>query len=542
MPVTFISEALSFLQAPRLKAVLSRTNSNSCKAQGMGTLTADVPRLAEHCQHKLPSSCRLTATPLCCACYDRRPHSTTYSVYVDGVGFVQRGTRWQNYCWFCKTFWENRVAAADIPTTETRIPEDPDQTEFIERWFEFYQGYRLVKHVDRREDRVAVVGEPFKEVSPGHLPRTVEELRRGASLSSAEIRLGSTARQTTARQSESLRPVQSLEDTLGELLREAIAEEEEETRAQEPETQPLLTAPSARTNPSRRRLPSEIPTIIRPSNAHASSRMRDRLARIFGTPEEIQSDEYVSPIAGMFNRAWERHRRFQELRRAQEDTGGPPISTWWVLDNENFPRRPMSEEEALIEARRLEMYRHLAAREGQGNVNPSLYESLLGPRERHSDRPTPASASNTQTDASHPLRQAQESNSAHTGFGQEAVGNEDATNTPRFVTTFMRQADMAAILRQRIVDEGPEFPGLDGDDRPEPLDDSQLTVKLECKICLSQLADTACLPCGHLSMCGWCADQAIPVREYDRTRPRNRHAKCPVCRKGVKQRAKIYAH
>ena len=69
----------------------------------MGTLTADVPRLAEHCPHKLPSSCRLTSIPLCCACADRRPHSTSYSKYVDGVGLVQRGTRWQNYCWFCKS-------------------------------------------------------------------------------------------------------------------------------------------------------------------------------------------------------------------------------------------------------------------------------------------------------------------------------------------------------------------------------------------------------------------------------------------------------
>ncbi|KAF2457505.1 hypothetical protein BDY21DRAFT_344027 [Lineolata rhizophorae] len=68
----------------------------------MGTLTADVPRLPEHCDHKLPTSCRLTASPKCCACQDNRPHSAAYTVYVDGLGLVPRGTRWQNYCWFCK--------------------------------------------------------------------------------------------------------------------------------------------------------------------------------------------------------------------------------------------------------------------------------------------------------------------------------------------------------------------------------------------------------------------------------------------------------
>jgi len=68
----------------------------------MGTLTADVARLDAHCLHKLPASCRLTSTPNCCACADERQHSRTYRVYIDGVGFVQRGTRWQSYCWFCK--------------------------------------------------------------------------------------------------------------------------------------------------------------------------------------------------------------------------------------------------------------------------------------------------------------------------------------------------------------------------------------------------------------------------------------------------------
>jgi len=506
----------------------------------MGTLTADVPRLAEHCLHKLPSSCRLTATPLCCACYDRRPHTATYSVYVDGVGFVQRGTRWQNYCWFCKTFWENRVAASSIPTTQTRIPEEPDQTEFVARWFEFYQGFRTVKHNDGREDRVAVVGEPLKEVPPGHLPRTVDELRRGTSLSSVEARLSSIARRPTTRQIEVSQPTQSLEETLDDLLQEAIAEGEEETRAQEPEV-PSRVAPSpARPTSTRRRRPPEIQTIIRPS--HASSRMRERLVRIFGTPEEIQSDEYVSPIAGMFNRAWERHRRFQELRRAQEGTGEPPVSTWWVLENETFPGVPTSEEEALIEARRLGMYRRLAAGEGQGDINPPLYESLFGPGEGHYDRPAAGGASNAQPEASQASHETQEGGSGSAGLGTLVADDTHTRYAPQSVTAFTRQANMAAVLRQRMrhVNDNTEFPGLDGDDRPEPLDDDQLTVKLECKICLSQLADTACLPCGHLSMCSWCADQAIPVRENDRTRPRNRHSRCPVCRKGVKQRVKIY--
>jgi hypothetical protein len=82
--------------------------------------------------------------------------------------------------------------------------------------------------------------------------------------------------------------------------------------------------------------------------------------------------------------------------------------------------------------------------------------------------------------------------------------------------------------------------GLDGDERPEAKSDEAMTFKLECHVCYSQIADTACLPCGHLAMCQWCADQYIPVKEEDRTRPRDKHAKCPMCRGKVKQRVKIF--
>jgi hypothetical protein len=84
--------------------------------------------------------------------------------------------------------------------------------------------------------------------------------------------------------------------------------------------------------------------------------------------------------------------------------------------------------------------------------------------------------------------------------------------------------------------------GLDAPDsgRPdEPLSDEAMTVKLDCRICYSQISSIACLPCGHLSMCEWCSEQHSPSMPHDRTRPR-RSAACPVCRKGVRQKVKIF--
>jgi hypothetical protein len=41
-------------------------------------------------------------------------------------------------------------------------------------------------------------------------------------------------------------------------------------------------------------------------------------------------------------------------------------------------------------------------------------------------------------------------------------------------------------------------------------------------------------------MCKWCADQAIPSHKNDHTRPAAGMHNCPVCRKRVRQKARIF--
>ena len=42
--------------------------------------------------------------------------------------------------------------------------------------------------------------------------------------------------------------------------------------------------------------------------------------------------------------------------------------------------------------------------------------------------------------------------------------------------------------------------------------DDELKLDGSCKVCLGQLADTLLLPCAHMVLCGWCADElGIPV-------------------------------
>lgn len=105
---------------------------------------------------------------------------------------------------------------------------------------------------------------------------------------------------------------------------------------------------------------------------------------------------------------------------------------------------------------------------------------------------------------------------------------------------FLASSD-TEMLASSESEEDEEERGLDAKDtgRPEPKSDEEMTVKLECRICYSQTADVACLPCGHLVMCKWCSDQHSPTMQHDRTRPRSA-ANCPVCRKGVRQKVRVF--
>ncbi|KAF1834939.1 hypothetical protein BDW02DRAFT_466871, partial [Decorospora gaudefroyi] len=278
----------------------------------MGTLTADCPRLDTHCPHKLATSCRLTSTPNCCACADERVHSRTYRVYIDGVGFVQRGTRWQGYCWFCKEFWNNRLAATDPPleVAQTRIPEIPDQTEFLERWCEFHQGFRIVKREDGAEQRIAVIGEPFKDVSPGFLPRTLDQLRAGVE-NDAERMENRLRRRRLSAEDQPEQAHQSVQETLDDLLREA--DEAVEGLSQ------TTARRGASVSPRIQEVASEPPRPLTRREAQVQ-RARERFARVFGSREELQQDDYESPLTQMYSRAYDRYRQAEE-RRAE----APPL-------------------------------------------------------------------------------------------------------------------------------------------------------------------------------------------------------------------------
>ncbi|KAF2126206.1 hypothetical protein P153DRAFT_347241 [Dothidotthia symphoricarpi CBS 119687] len=511
----------------------------------MGTLTADCPRLDAHCPHKLATSCRLTSTLNCCACADERAHSMTYRVYIDGVGFVQRGTRWQGYCWFCKEFWTNRLAATDPPLniSQTRVPEIPDQTEFLERWFEFHQGYRLVQRPDGTEQRISVMGEPLKDVSPGFLPRTLAQMREGMRNDArrSENRLTRRRLSSENEASQPQQPHQSIEDALDSLLDE-VSDDEAPTPvpASVPAPAPAPAGPQTpEILPSLQILPSIDPRAILRRNAEQTRRAGERFTRLFGTREEIQQDDYESPLSTMYNRAWGRFRQAEELRATGDNTAPS-------LEGRPVEERREIEEQLLWSVMRESQNASLGVEGAEGNVwsytptdaNSSAETSYQRTRLRINELAeslrfappampapnvtTPASSSNPMSQVRSSLQQIQyELNRLRAASDRDLFVSEagEALRLPRPFEP----------IPVRTLDNQPG--------RPPPMTDEAMTKVLACQVCYQQLADIAVLPCGHMVMCQWCADVVIPVKHsHVPIRP----SKCPMCRKMVKQRFKIH--
>lgn len=633
-------------------------------------------------------------------------------------------------------FWENRTAVTNLTPAQTRIPEVPDQSDFLARWYEFHRGYRVITKEDGSEEHVAVLGEPFKDVSPGYLPRTLDELRAGrerdevqerqhvvieesrsavgASLDDTLDQMFSAAeaeelatlrppaeprrdnevsvrtdvqslrsagvrnREHQTRRIEALRrelmrmrsgiervvaklselgaavpqlssatgPLTQLDRSLGAILGdgasvqqsmdgtpqttrgaqtsdagsvqgiaaiqrrldEAWAREQEAAHARAVAAADLTVlehdldiARGAHEEGLETMQQAESTYIERDREVHQLQRelrTAENYTRIFGTREEMeqQGTDYESPIGGMFSRAWERFNAAEQTRQdertlrqvlEEEDiaqrvrgimeyeeinsTSVQPSdqSNRVRRDGRSSPRQELST--AMEDAQQAsqgsagenfprDMLRAVvAAQDEEHEARVDFVARLVHQQAMHGthDFETPPREGSNDV-VNHLLRELPEverneiiQRMAETGSLQAL---QNLPTGPAFTgrTVYPAARNALGYPDEMIEepseeefsdsDDEPQIPqGLDVEDdgRPAAKEEHELVFNMGCKVCYTQVADTACLPCGHLVLCQWCSEQHSPVLPHDRTKPRN-PANCPVCRKRIKQKVRIY--
>lgn len=329
----------------------------------------------------------------------------------------------------------------------------------------------------------------------------------------------------TAEDSRPTEPQQSLEDALDSLL--AADWHNEETSHENTATvEPIVPdAVGATQRPSTE--------FVGPLNRAASRRQRlqERYARVFGTVEDVQQDDYESPLSTMYNRAWNRYRQAEDLR-AIDDTGAPPLTGLSIPE--------LSDVNVQLLMRDLQ-----AGREPEGNVwsyDPVRPDSGAAADGNVDVTVTPPWMTSLFPSAP-PGASIAARSSTDGGMLEVDRGMSEIRTSPELEHITNELRHLEAILSGRHAFNTPRapdrpLPTLDNQpDRPPPKTDAEMTRTLTCQVCYQQLADIAVLPCGHMVMCQWCAEVVVPVKHsHIPIRP----SKCPMCRKQIKQRFKIH--
>lgn len=282
-----------------------------------------------------------------------------------------------------------------------------------------------------------------------------------------------------------------------------------------------------------------------------SSRPQNPFAPL-GTREDVEDPNYESPIGLMFGRAWNRYRTAEEVRQAdaatQNHTHGHPSA---FVPPEQPSQVPgdvamfnANNTDGLNSAVDHGLYGWQGPQNWSFTTNvPPQPETQRHLHEGHAtnaasfvSRPHPAPPNATFPGSVHPGSMA---NMAR----YEAVTRANALLSGRIQQTHARFEQVLRAPAPVELDSTQETRRrtLDDQERPPPRKSEDLQLDMSCKICFEQIADVILIPCRHLFMCRWCADLSIPSKSQHMSHvPRDRHATCDLCRKGIKYRYQVF--
>jgi Zinc finger, C3HC4 type (RING finger) len=422
------------------------------------------------CNHKSQIGCALTATETCCSCSDQRPLASAYPIYIDGQGMKMAGKRWTRYCWKCRDYWTNE-----------------DETH----------------HQRRPSFSRARSQSPTWRFPPRPGPSTSTRRRRTPSSRPIDVPVAPALMYESVNADLRAHPPLSLRGGAGPRNRTSGRQRRE--------------APAARTSSPQ---PNQSPNNLRERSDTASEpvigprtqrRRRQNPFVAFGTAEEIQSEDYQSPLSTMFGRAWDRYRTAETTRRELE--------------------AEQSELEQYLE--RLSV----GPRPGRELVN--RHPNPFQPREEMSNtNPLRLLPSNADPSISSPAVHADD---LHPGALPAELEARRAAQRAAMLALRVRAFNAEAHGHPRQANPSPPRPNpIDTQSRPPALSASDMTVSIACRICNEQRSDTLTDPCMHICMCHWCSEIIKNEAATARRNSREHEWRCPICRTDIKQVRRVY--
>jgi hypothetical protein len=220
---------------------------------------------------------------------------------------------------------------------------------------------------------------------------------------------------------------------------------------------------------------------------------RRPLQNPFGTREELESEDYQSPIEGMFTRAWNGGSEAEEARRSNQ-----------IVQNTRMEWEPT--EQAGFRGQSVE---HQAPVSGRSEIRLNQHDV------------------HTRNDMTSQLMS--DVHQAGVTMRRNALLPYDYGLEPPLTP-------MPTPLRLNPIDAQTS--------RPAPLSREDLTVSIACQVCYEQRVDTLLEPCMHIALCRWCSEI---VRQGTR-RIRSDHGhdsenstwRCPICRRRVTNARRVF--
>ncbi|KIW97325.1 uncharacterized protein Z519_02717 [Cladophialophora bantiana CBS 173.52] len=423
--------------------------------------------MAETCEHKPTIGCALTAVPGCCACADKRPLATAYPLYIDGQGMRLQGRRWQRYCWKCRDYWNlhsQSTASASLlsnpPTPYAAVPSD--QTLLPTRDSMDHAHTHPSPLSDSRQQSWSFDGINEAQHSAGSesvpIPPRHPYNPRGTGYSSHAGTSDGYPRSD---------PLHQMFQESQQAQQARLARRAQLREGGPPSGSQRITARQSGPNGD--------------SNPSASRRRERAFTNPFGTREEIESENYQSPITAMFGRAWNRYRQAEEERSSME-----------------------------------------AGATNAGDTPREATVSVLG------TGPLQNAEIQRQVDAVIHRRRWREE--------QQLI--ETLRDALQLRETLRRERDNPHTHPQiNPIDSQPL--------RPRPLDPEEMAVNGACRICCEQKIDTLLEPCMHVAICHWCSDLLLEqVRRHRSILQRldgdESRWKCPICRRAVVRARRVY--